>query len=170
MVYLGIGSNLSSEYGDRFFNINLSISYLESYGIKTIKMSSFYETPSYPNKNNPKFINVVIEVDTKLPPEDLASVLLYVEQKMGRTRVKKNDPRICDIDILDYNNQVINFNYGGSDFVVPHKELKNRNFVLFPLIEICPNWIHPDNKQNIDTLINNLSKEDRKSILKIENN
>ena len=58
MIYLGLGSNLSSKYGDRFENINLAISSIEEYGIKVIKKSSFYETPSYPNKKNPKFINV----------------------------------------------------------------------------------------------------------------
>ena len=170
MTFLGIGSNLSSEHGDRFFNIKLAISFLDSYGIKVIKVSSFYETPSYPDKSNPKFINVVIQVDTKLPPQDLASVLIYIEEKFERKRNKKNEPRTCDIDILDYENQSLNFKYNSLDFVVPHKELKNRNFVLIPLKEICANWIHPETKENIDSLIKKLSEEDRKSILKIENN
>ena len=170
MIFLGIGSNLSSPYGDRFFNINLSMSYLDSYGIKIIKNSSFYETPSYPNKNDPKFLNIVTEVDTKLPPEDLASVLIYIEEKLGRKRQKKNDPRTCDIDILDFNGMVHGFKYKNLDFIVPHKKLIYRNFVLYPLKEICTNWIHPETKQNIDTLIKNLPEEDRKSILKIENN
>ena len=60
MILLGLGSNLSSKYGDRFTNINMAISYLEGYGIKVIKKSSFYETPSYPNKENPKFINICL--------------------------------------------------------------------------------------------------------------
>ena len=170
MIFLGIGSNLSSPYGDRFFNINLSMSYLDSYGIKIIKNSSFYETPSYPNKNDPKFLNIVTEVDTKLPPEDLASVLIYIEEKLGRKRQKKNDPRTCDIDILDFNGQINAFKYKNLDFIVPHKKLIYRNFVLYPLKEICTNWIHPETKQNIDTLIKNLPEEDRKSILKLENN
>ena len=170
MIFLGIGSNLSSPYGDRFFNINLSMSYLDSYGIKIIKNSSFYETPSYPNKNDPKFLNIVTEVDTKLPPEDLASVLIYIEEKLGRKRQKKNDPRTCDIDILDFNGKVHGFKYKNLDFIVPHKKLIYRNFVLYPLKEICTNWIHPETKQNIDTLIKNLPEEDRKSILKLENN
>jgi len=170
MIFLAIGSSLSSEYGDRFFNINLAMAYLDSYEIKIVKTSSFYETPSYPNAENPKFINIVVEVDTKLPPPDLASVLIYVEEKLGRKRSKKNDPRTCDIDILDFNNKVIKFDYKGLDFIVPHKQLKNRNFVLIPLKEICSNWIHPKTKQNIDTLIKNLSQVDRNSILKIENN
>ena len=176
MTFLGIGSNLSSEHGDRFFNIKLAISFLDSYGIKVIKVSSFYETPSYPDKSNPKFINVVIQVDTKLPPQDLASVLIYIEEKFER----KENPLDVVMKLpvfsiyrdkkINYENQSLNFKYNSLDFVVPHKELKNRNFVLIPLKEICANWIHPETKENIDSLIKKLSEEDRKSILKIENN
>ena len=70
MVILGLGSNLSSSIGNRFDNIDLSILYLENYGIKLIKKSSFYETPSYPDEKNPKFINVVINVSTNFSPPD----------------------------------------------------------------------------------------------------
>ena len=64
MIFLGIGSNLSSSFGDRFKNIDLAISFLEEKKIKLFKKSSFYETFSYPNKNDPKFINIVISVET----------------------------------------------------------------------------------------------------------
>ena len=138
MIFLGLGSNLPSKYGDRFTNINLAISCLEGYGIKVIKKSSFYETPSYPNKENPKFINAVILVETILPPIDLMSVLIFIEKKLERKRGKKNDPRTCDIDIIDYNSQILNLRYNNLDLTVPHKELTSRNFILFPLQEISP--------------------------------
>ena len=82
MILLALGSNLSSIFGDRFNNIDLAISYLASYKIKVIKKSSFYETPSYPNKKNPKFINVVIATSTYLKPIDLASSLIFIEEKL----------------------------------------------------------------------------------------
>ena len=103
MFLLGLGSNLPSSFGDRFENLNLAVSYLEAYQIKITKRSSFYETPSYPDIKNPKFINIVVEESTYLPPEDLASVLIFVEEKLERKRIKKNEPRTCDIDIVDYN-------------------------------------------------------------------
>ena len=106
MIFLGLGSNLSSKFGDRFTNINLAISFLKEYGIKVIKKSNFYETLSYPNKKNPKFITAVILVETILQPVDLMSVLLFIEEKLGRKRDKKNDPRTCDIDIIDYKIQI----------------------------------------------------------------
>ncbi len=170
MIFLGLGSNLPSKYGDKFANINLAISSLESYGIKVIKRSSFYKTPSYPNRENPKFINVVILVETNLPPIDLMSVLTFIEEKLERKRVKKNDPRTCDIDIIDYNSQILNLKYNNLDFTVPHKELTSRNFVLFPLREISPMWKHPKTKKIISILLQKLSKDEKNFILKIEEN
>ena len=170
MIFLGLGSNLSSKYGDRFANINLAISFLEVYGIKVIKRSSYYKTPSYPDRKNPKFINIVILVKTNLPPIDLMSVLVFIEEKLERKRVKKNDPRTCDIDIIDYNNQIFNLKFNNLDFTLPHKELTSRNFVLFPLQEISPMWKHPKSKETIDNLIQKLSEEDKNSILKIVKN
>ena len=79
MIFLALGSNLPSSFGDRFVNINLAISYLESYEIQIIKKSNFYETYSHPNKEDPKFINIVISIKTYLPPVDLMSVLFFIE-------------------------------------------------------------------------------------------
>jgi len=170
MIFLGLGSNLPSKYGDKFANIKLAISSLGTYGIKIIKRSSFYKTPSYPDKKNPEFINVVILVETNLPPVDLMSVLLFIEEKLERKRIKKNDPRTCDIDIIDYNSQILNLKYNNLDFTVPHKELTSRNFVLFPLREISPMWKHPKTKEAINNLIQKLNDEEKNSILKIDNN
>ena len=168
MFLLGLGSNLSSSFGDRFKNLNLAASYLEAYKIKIIKRSSFYETPSFPDIKKPKFINIVVEIFTYLPLEDLSSVLILVEKKLERKRMKKNEPRTCDIDIIDYNGKIIDFTYPSLIFKVPHENLIYRNFVLFPLQEIAPKWIHPETKDSIDVLINKLSNEDKKSILKIK--
>ena len=170
MIFLALGSNLSSSFGDKFENINLATSYLEGYGIQIIKKSNFYETYSYPNKENPKFINIVISIKTQLPPVDLMSILLFVEEKLERKRNKKNDPRTCDIDIIDYNNQIIDFKYKNLNLTVPHKKLIYRNFVLLPLQEIATNWKHPVTKENIDALIDKLSEQDKKSILMIKKN
>ena len=102
---------MPSSFGDRFDNINLALSFLYENAIQIIKKSSFYETLSYPNKKDPKFINIVISVSTHLIPIDLMSILISIEEKLERKRDKKNDPRTCDIDIIDYNSQVLNFQY-----------------------------------------------------------
>ena len=86
MLLLGLGSNLSSNFGNRFENIDLAISYLQSHKIQLLKKSSFYETLSYPDIKNPKFINVVIGVLTHLSPEKFASVLISIEETLERKR------------------------------------------------------------------------------------
>ncbi len=169
MIYLGIGSNLSSRFGNRFTNINLAVSYLKEKKVNLIKKSSFYESFSYPNKDNPKFINIVIAVKTTLSPCDLMKTLLSIEEKLGRKRLKKNDPRTCDIDIIDYKNKIINSKFNNFELEIPHQSLDTRNFVLFPLKEICPNWIHPVNKRSIDVLIQNLKKNNN-DITKLSEN
>ena len=168
MVILGLGSNLPSTFGDRFKNINLAISYLESNKIKIVNKSSYYESPSYPNKENPKFINVVISATTFLKLENLVSTIISVEEKLERKRNYKNDPRTCDIDIIDFDGQIIDFKFKNLDFTIPHNKLSNRNFVLFPLKEILPNWKHPKTNESIDVLLGKLSKDDKNSILKIK--
>ena len=170
MIFLALGSNLSSSFGDRFTNINLAIKHLKDHGIQIVKKSNFYETYSYPNKGNPKFINIIISVKTHLSPVDLISVLLFIEKKLERKRNKKNDPRTCDIDIIDYNNQVLNFKYKNLNLTIPHKKLVFRNFVLLPLQEISSDWKHPITKENVSALIDKLPEEDKKSILKIKKN
>ena len=169
MVYIGIGSNLPSEFGNRFKNIDLAISFLEKKDVKILKKSSFYETFSQPNRNDPKFINIVISVETNLSPIDLMLTLILIEEKLGRKRKKKNDPRVCDMDIIDFNGVVKNLKNDNFELILPHKGIIDRNFVLHPLKEICPNWIHPKSKKSIDILINNL-KLSNNEITKLSQN
>ena len=168
MILLGLGSNLPSSFGDRFQNIDLAVSALEGYGIQLKRKSSYYESLSYPNKKSPKFINIVIEIETHLPPEDLASLLIFIEESLERKRKKKNDPRTCDIDIIDYKGQIIDFMYKDLDFTAPHTKLIYRNFILYPLQEILPDWKHPKTKELISVLIEKLPNEEKNSILKIK--
>ena len=164
MIFLGIGSNLPSDYGDRFFNINLAMAYLDSYKIKIIKTSSFYETPSYPNQKNPKFLNVCLEIKTQIKPEALLKKFKSIEKKLERIKGTKNQPRTCDIDIIDYENRIINTN----DIIIPHPRAHLRNFVLYPLNEISPKWTHPITNKKIDFLIKKLNFKLRNEITKIK--
>ena len=162
-----MGSNLNSSYGDRFNNINHALSTLESYKIKILLKSSLYETPSYPNNNDPRFINMVIGISTNLKPEELAAASISVEESLERKRNYKNEPRTCDIDIIDYNGQIIQAEYDDEEFLIPHKKLSKRNFVLYPLKEISPKWKHPETNELIEDLIDKLSLTQKNSILKI---
>ena len=157
-VFLAIGSNLS----DRFRNIELAKIMLSDNRIKILKSSSFYETLSWPNIKNPKFLNVVLEIETNLRPLSLLDLCKKIEKSLGRKKSKKNSPRVCDIDILDYAKR--NENNGIN---LPHPRLHQRNFVLIPLFEISKKWTHPKSKDHIKTLILKLSKKDITSIKQI---
>tara|TARA_B100001123_G_C15298900_1_gene1020309 strand:+ start:450 stop:962 length:513 start_codon:yes stop_codon:yes gene_type:complete len=167
MIVVALGSNLSSKFGNRFTNIDLAISLFEKKSIKVSKKSSYYETPSYPNKNEPKFINVVISISSELNLNALIDAIIDIEKKFGRVRKFKNEPRTCDIDIIDYKNQIINYEYKNLSFTIPHKKMIYRNFVLFPIKEIIPKWIHPKTKDSVSSLIEKLPQDEKNSILKV---
>ena len=168
MILLGLGSNLNSSFGDRFENINLAIAFLEKKNLKVLKKSSYYETPSYPDIKNPKFINVVIQIETYIDAMSVFSIIIDAEKAVERKRGNKNDPRTCDIDIIDFNNESKTFIYKEHKFIVPHKDLSFRNFVLYPLKEIAPNWKHPVTKESIAMMIEKLPAEDKMSILMVK--
>ena len=112
---------------------------------------------------------MVALVQTHLKPLDLMTLILSIEKKLERLRKKKNDPRTCDIDIIDYNSEIVEFTFRDTNFLSPHISLSNRNFVLYPIKEILPTWKHPATNESIDILISKLPDEDKKSILKIKN-
>ena len=153
-IILALGSNL----GNRVDNIEKMKFYL-SHFCNFIKVSKLYETPSWPNKFNPKFLNLIIECKTKLTIIDLFEKVKRIEILLGRKKSIKNAPRTCDIDIIDFNNSCKNIVHNGKKIVTPHPRMHERNFTLIPLYEIKKNWIHPKSKQKIDILIKKLSSK-----------
>ncbi len=157
-IYLSIGSNL----GNRLENIEKAKFKLSQNDIKILRSSSYYESLSWPDPKKPKFLNIVLDVKTNLNPNDLLEKCKKIEVDLGRKKTKKNSPRECDIDLIDYLNKKTNNN-----IILPHPRLHKRNFVLLPLFEINKNWIHPISKQHIKYLIFSLSNRDIRSIKQI---
>jgi 2-amino-4-hydroxy-6-hydroxymethyldihydropteridine diphosphokinase len=153
MIYINIGSNLNSSNGGRLYNLKKCIKLIDNKKIKIIKKSKIYETPSYPNKNYPKFLNVCLAIKSKEKSNSLIKIFKSIERKLQRVRGRKNQPRTCDIDIIDYYGKIINLN----DVILPHPRAHLRNFVLFPLQEISPKWSHPIFNKKIEFLIKKLN-------------
>ena len=166
MIHLNIGSNLDSKYGSRFDNISIAINLLINTKIKVTKISNFYETPSYPNRFFPKFLNVGLLIDYKSDYVKLLKIIKQIEKKIGRIKSKINDPRIIDIDIIDFKNVVKKTN----ELILPHPRCHLRNFVLYPILQIDPNWTHPILKKNVQYLINNLKMKYRIEITRLKKN
>ncbi|TDT51349.1 2-amino-4-hydroxy-6-hydroxymethyldihydropteridine diphosphokinase [Fonticella tunisiensis] len=134
-VYIAFGSNI----GDRRKAVDEALSLIEQRGMSIIKKSGIYETEPYGYKNQPPFINGVIEVETSLSCREVLKELLDIEAGLGRVREFKWGPRIIDLDIIFYNDEV----YNEEDLKVPHPDMHNREFVLKPLCDIAPDFMHP---------------------------
>ena len=164
MILLNIGSNLDSIKGDRFFNLKKTLELIKIERIKILKVSSIYETPSYPNKRNPKFLNIGLEIKCSHSPENLIKKFNKIEKKLQRARGVKNQPRTCDIDLIDYQGEILN----SKVLTIPHPKAHLRNFVLYPIKEISPKWIHPILNKKVDFLIKRLSFNLRNEITRIK--
>ena len=159
-IYLAIGSNL----GNRVHNIEKAKFLLIKNNISLISVSKYYETPSWPNPKNPKFINIVLKAKSLLNPLELLNLCKTIEISLGRKITPKNSPRECDIDIVDFNGLIKD----SKDLVLPHPRAHLRNFVLYPLNDINSNWKHPIINKKIDFFIKKLNFEKRNEITRMK--
>ena len=157
-IYLGIGSNL----GNKRNNIEKTKFKLAQNNIKILQTSSFYGILSWPNLNNPKFLNIVLKISTNFTLTELLKKCKEIEKNIGRKKSTINSPRECDIDIIYYENKIIN-----DKIILPHPRMHTTNFVLLPLFELNKDWKHPVSKHNIKTLILSLPNRDIRSIKQI---
>ena len=134
--YLGLGSNLGDKQ-DYITKTIKNISILKN--VKLIRSSSMIITTPYGKTDQSDFLNCVIEIDTDLLPEELLEKCLDIENQLGRIRDEKWGPRTIDIDLLFYENKIINSDV----LILPHPELHKREFVLTSLNELCPDLVHP---------------------------
>lgn len=161
-AYIGLGSNL----GKRFKNLEKGIKILESLDwLKVMKKSSVYLTEPVGYEDQSWFLNMVIKAETNLLPSELLDKLLEIEKKMGREKSGKNGPRKIDLDLLFYDDQIINT----KKLTLPHPQLHKRRFVLVPLLEVSRNKIHPLKKKRIFTLLKELKDEKKIKLFKREN-
>ena len=151
-VYLGLGSNL----GNKKNNILNSLSIMEE-KIDIVTVSSLYSTEPWGFKEQPIFLNAACEAKTTLGPLDLLAYLKSIEILFGRTPSFSNGPRVLDIDILFYGNEVLN----APTLTIPHPRLSERMFVLAPLAEIAPTLLHPTLEKTISELLLDTATENR---------
>ena len=162
MIYIGIGSNLNGKNNETpLQNCKKALVELKK-EVNICKISSWYKSEPIPVSNQPWFINGVIEISTDKSSLDLLEFILSIEKVFGRVREKKNEARILDLDIIDYKKKIL---YIKNKLIIPHPRMHERSFVLQPLSELNPKWMHPIKKKGIKELIRNLN--DKQKILKI---
>jgi len=148
VAYIGIGSNL----GDREFNCKQAIGFIRQKGTTVIKESSPYETKPWGVTDQPLFLNMAIEIETDLKPFELLRTLKDIENEMGRKETFLWGPRIIDLDILLYDNNIVD----EEGLRIPHLHMQDREFVLRPLCEIAGDVIHPSLLLSIEELLQRL--------------
>jgi 2-amino-4-hydroxy-6-hydroxymethyldihydropteridine diphosphokinase len=145
-VFLSLGSN----QGDRYKSLILAMTLLNCSSVRIISLSSIYETEPWGFKSDTSFLNMVLKAITALEPKALLKTVLNIENTMGRERVPGNySSRVIDIDILFYQDQVIN----EEEITVPHPLILQRKFVLEPMCELDPGYIHPVLKHPVSYLL-----------------
>jgi 2-amino-4-hydroxy-6-hydroxymethyldihydropteridine diphosphokinase len=144
-AYLLTGGN----QGDRRLHMQQARTNIELICGQVIQDSSIYETAPWGKTDQPDFLNQVLLIETKLDPVTLLELILSIEETGGRTRSEKNAPRTIDIDILFYNDLVLNL----PGLSIPHPRIAQRRFVLEPLNEISPDYIHPVLRKTISRLL-----------------
>jgi len=134
-------------------NLDLAIKMMNERGVLVEKVSNYIETEPYGYTEQDNFVNAVCIAETKLSPRELLGTLLKIELDMGRVRIIKWGPRFIDLDILFYEDLIID----EEDFKVPHIEIQKRSFVLEPMNEISPDKIHPVFKKTVNQLLLDLN-------------
>ncbi len=160
-AFIAMGANLKSNLNLTLKeNLEIALNMFPDYNLNILKVSNWYKTQPLPISNQPWFINSVIKINTNKSPKELLESLQIIEKLFGRKRNILNGPRTLDLDIIDYNGLIEN-----KDPILPHPRMHIRKFVLLPLQDIEPNWVHPIMKKKIEFLIK--KQKDAQKIIKL---
>lgn len=157
-VYLLLGTNL----GDRNSNLSAASHCIENDLGEILLKSSIYETEPWGVTGQQNYLNQVLKVNTQVSAQEILRNILSIEKSLGRNRTTKYASRIIDIDILFYSKDIVD----EENLTIPHPLLHKRKFVLAPLLEIAPNYIHPVFHKSIKQLMNEC--DDKNEVLKID--
>lgn len=155
MIFIALGANLPSRFGDPPATIMAAVSALGAAGIEVQKLSRLFLTAPVPISDQPWFCNAVVAVETALSPQDLLTLLHSIEHDFGRVRQNQNEARILDLDIIAYHDEIMQ----SETITIPHPRAHQRGFVLYPLFDLAPVWVHPVYQQTILQLIDGLDEE-----------
>lgn len=149
-AFIAIGGNLTAPGYDSLSDVMAdAIAELAQGEVEIIRCSPWYETAPVPVSDQPWFLNAVLEIQTPLSDSDLLTYLHEVEANFGRVRLVRNEARILDLDLIDYNGQVRD----DETLTLPHPRMHLRAFVLLPLRDLYPEWCHPKSGRQIAALI-----------------
>lgn len=184
IAYVALGSNATSSAGSPLFTLREVKHAVSCDSVKVIAESRFFVSPALPEGSGPDYANAVFAVETRLSARGLLAHLHRVEARFGRTRDTRWGARTLDLDILDFDGMVApdedGFRYWldlpleqqmkevPDQLILPHPRLQDRAFVLIPLADIAPDWVHPVLGKSLTELLDVLSEAEKRSIQPIE--
>lgn len=155
MILIALGANISSHYGTPYETLEAAKAALRDAGLVIEQEARYWLTEPVPVSDQPWFHNTVIHVSTDLSPYELLELLQQVENEFGRVRTVRNAPRVLDLDLIAYDNEILS----KPELIVPHPRMHKRAFVLLPLRDITENWEHPLLGTDLQQMIANLSED-----------
>ncbi|MBT5047282.1 MAG: 2-amino-4-hydroxy-6-hydroxymethyldihydropteridine diphosphokinase [Rhodospirillaceae bacterium] len=159
MIFIGLGANLESpRFGSPLATLEAAVGKLDSIRCRVVACSGWYRSAPMPMSDQPWYVNGVARIETELVPVDLLTQLHEIENEFGRERAAPNAARVLDLDLLAYDDRYLDDPAGP---IVPHPRLHERAFVLLPLRELAPDWVHPRKGLNIEALIAALPGDQR---------
>lgn len=157
MILIALGANLNSPAGVPAQTLDAALAEIVRRGAKLIASSPYYVTPAWPDPADPRYVNAVAHIKSEESPQTLMELLHATEAAFGRKRAAKNAPRALDLDLLDFDGRVEQ-----GPPTLPHPRLAERAFVLVPLADIAPDWIHPVTGKSVRELLAALPPDARK--------
>ena len=159
MILIALGGNMPSAAGVPARTLDAALSELKKSGANIEAVSPYYVTPAWPDPADPPYVNAVAWLSTALAPAELMELLHRIETEFGRIRGVRNAPRTLDLDLLDYDSLV---KPGPPE--LPHPRLSQRAFVLIPLADVAPGWVHPVSGKSVRDLLAALPPAERASV------
>jgi 2-amino-4-hydroxy-6-hydroxymethyldihydropteridine diphosphokinase len=179
---VAFGANIAGPFGTPFQTLVRGIEEFPNEKLVKVRQSAFYTSTSFPNNSKPRYINGCLKIKVDCTPYEVLQRLKRIEEKMGRLNGERWDSRVCDLDLLAFENEVIpnkkifqywyklslknQFLEKPSELLVPHPRIQDRAFVLKPLLEVAPDWTHPVFNLNVKEMFNFLSQTKRDDVLK----
>ena len=157
-AWFGLGGNV----GDRMANLAHALALL-SQSCVSVASSSVFETPPWGDLDQPSFLNLVARGTTWLEPGSLLARVKEVERIVGRRPTRRWGPRVVDVDILSYGNLVVSMDA----LEIPHPRMAERAFVMIPLADLDPDWVHPATGATASVLVNALSAQEREGVVRV---
>jgi len=159
MIIIALGSNISGPWGTPADTLDRAVAEISDNAIEVVARSTWIETKPYGVTDQPGFVNGAVQVKTHLIPVELLKTLQKIEVLAGRERRERWGPRTLDLDIIAYNEVVMEASDNGLTLNLPHGDLHNRSFVLLPIQQLNPSWQHPVSGRTVAQMLDDLAKK-----------